>query len=458
VDNFPYFKSLNVSFVILGKHINNISGLQFYNLLRYGTIFLIGVVFAKTGLTNKEIGDYEALLLIAGAVSFFWLSGIIQSFIPLYKSNEIFSAKKKGNSKSPELFNAFILICIFSLAAGFLILICKNFFSEKLNDSHEIPYINILFLYVILIGPASLVEYVYLLKSKSEKIVIYGLISFFLHFILVAGPVIIGYPLEYSLWGLVIINVIRIIWLLHLMSIYAEPRFSLAFMKKHIAVGIPLIISILLSGSATYIDGIIIMKFDKTNLAVFRYGARELPLVMLLANAFSISMLPAFRENIKIDESLKKIRKESARMIRYLFPLSIIMLLTSRLIYPIIFDQEFLESSVIFNIYLLIIVSRLVFPQTILIGLRKTKVILLGSAMEIILNVSLSFLFINILGIAGVALATIIAFYFEKLFLIIYNYYKLKISPATYIPWKLHLVYSLLILIIFFFVEKQVFI
>ncbi|MFC2118725.1 oligosaccharide flippase family protein, partial [Bacteroidota bacterium] len=416
--------------MVLGKYVNNISGLQFFNLLRYGTLLLIGIIFTKTDLSLSDIGYYHVLLLIAAAVSSFWLSGIIQSLLPLYKNNKTFSSKEEDNKKSAELFNAFLLLCLFSVAAAFFVFIFQNFLSRALNNSETIPFLNLLLLFILFNGPASLVEYIYLLKRQPEKIIKYGLISFILQFVVVAGPAILGYNIEICICGLVLINVIRFAWLIKLLFRNAEFKISFKFIKEHLTLGTPLILSIFLSGSATYIDGFIILnKFDSEKFAVFSYGARELPLVVLLANAFSVSMISEFKGD-NLNDLLKKIKNKSIKIARYLFPVSIVLLATSKWFFPRIFNPEFAESAVIFNIYLLLIVSRLVFPQTILIGLKKTKIILLASAFEILLNVFFSLLLINYFGIAGVAIATVIAYYFEKIFLILYNHYYLKISPV----------------------------
>lgn len=444
--------------MISGINVNNISGLRFFNLLRFGTIFLIGIAFTKSGLSRNDIGYYEMLLLVASAISTFWLSGLIQSLIPLYKNSKTFNSVEESNNKSPEIFNAGIILFIFSIGAGLFVFLFKNFLSDLLNDSEPLKYLNILILYIVLGGPAGFVEYIYLLKKKPKKIIKYGVISFFFQFILVAGPAIAGLKFEYSLWGLVFSSIFRFGWFIVLLIKYARFKFSIVFIKEHIYLGTPLLLSILMSGSAQYIDGIIISnKFDRDIFAVFKYGAREMPLVMLLANAFSASMISEFREGKNLDKTLEKIKNESIRMIRYLFPLSIVLMLSSHWLYPRVFTPEFADSAIIFNIYLLVIVSRLVFPQTILIGLKKTRIILLASFYEIILNISLSLIFINFFGIAGVAIATIIAYYFEKSFLILFNKNKLKISPSRYIPFKLHIVYSIIIILLFLIIEWQLF-
>jgi hypothetical protein len=65
------------------KQINSISAFQFYQLVRYTTLILIGVIFTKTAISQSEIGEYETFVFIAGAVSFFWLNGLQKALLPL---------------------------------------------------------------------------------------------------------------------------------------------------------------------------------------------------------------------------------------------------------------------------------------------------------------------------------------------------------------------------------------
>jgi len=97
-----------------------------------------------------------------------------------------------------------------------------------------------------------------------------------------------------------------------------------------------------------------------------------------------------------------------------------------------------------------------VFPQTILIGLKKTKIVMLASILEIILNVGLTLLMIPTYGVVGVAVSTIIIFIVEKLILIGYNYFKLKINPFDYIPIAWYVFYSAVIVILFVLIDHRI--
>src|SRR5690606_32838328 len=106
-------------------------------------------------------------------------------------------------------------------------------------------------------------------------------------------------------------------------------------------------------------------------------------------------------------------------------------------VFPIIFNPKFAESATIFNIYLLIIISRLLLPQTLLNGLQITKPIIIAALMELILNVSLSLILVKYFGINGIAFGTFIAYLFEKIYLTVQVKRKLQVSLYEYIPVKI---------------------
>ena len=80
------------------------------------------------------------------------------------------------------------------------------------------------------------------------------------------------------------------------------------------------------------------------------------------------------------------------------------------------------------------------------------KIILYASITELIINISLSVVFINIWGIEGVAFATLIAYATQKIILITYNKFIIGISPGKYIPLKSLFIYSFITVTVFLFI------
>jgi O-antigen/teichoic acid export membrane protein len=410
-------------------------------------MMLIGIVFAKSGLGTSQIGEYETFILIAGSVSFFWLNGLIQGFLPLVNKETI-------ESKSPVLFNVFMLVTGLAMLAGLFLLVFEHSISTLLLKKPSVPYLYYLLIYILTSAPASLVEYIYLVKNQGRQIVLYGAVSFLLMFLLVIIPAIMGLGMGYSIAGLIASALFRFGWLLLLLL--KNTTFSLqgAFIRKHLHSSSPLILSMLLSGSAQYIDSFIVTSyFDDATFAVFRYGAREFPLVLLLANAFSISMLPGFSDRTRLSANLEKIRSNAQKMGNWMFPLSGVFMFLSHWAFPVVFNVDFSQSATIFNIYLLLIISRLLFPQTILIGLQKTNLIMWASFLEIIVNVGCSLTFVHLFGLPGVAYGTFIAYVFEKLLLMVFVSKTYDIRVSSYLNVTQHVVYSLLLTTEFVVIE-----
>ncbi len=418
--------------------ITPVRALQVFQVMRFGAFFLTGILFAKLGLGAYSIGLYESLLFLGSLLSFFWLSGFTQSLLAHYKPAE----------KSSEFFNAFLILLGFSVLVFVAFRLLVTPFSFLANNPEILAYYGTFSFYVVLIGPVYLVEYIFLLKEKARSLVGYGVFSFGTQLAFITLPILMGYGLEEAIIGLTLSAALRFLVLVGLLLTYAEFRLNPDFLVSFIRTAAPLIVGALFAGSAEYFDGLIVSHyFDEKAFAVFRYGAKEFPLVLLLAGAFSNGMVPKVRQNLTA--GLVEIRQGSLRMMHAFFPISIGLMLVSGWLYPQLFSAEFAQSAAVFNVYLLLVISRVVFPQTLLIGLRHAKAIMMVSIIELLLNISLSLLFVQWFGLVGVACATVLAFAVEKLMLMALLWKKEGISPLSYWPWRLHLSYSAVLVVVY---------
>ncbi len=430
------------------KYLTSVSSFQLYHLIRYSAFIVTGIVFTKTSLTSSEIGQWETFLFIAGAITFFWLNGVLKALLMTGPGDE------DAKSDNQAVFTAFVVISVLSiLSAGFLLMV-SPLFSRVLLNGNGIPFAGLLIGYLVFGIPANMVEYLYLLRKENSKIIRYGIVSFVFQLICVLLPAAMGAGIRISLAGLLISMVARWCWLLVILLKYHRGRFSTAVTRKLMVLAWPLMVSALLSGSAQYVDGFIITsRFSREVFAIFQYGARELPLAVLLANALGNSLLPEFKNRNNLNATLVMLKENSRKLMHFLFPLTMVLLLFSHPLFPVIFNPAFAASATIFNIYLLLVISRLVFPQIILTGLAYTKEIMLASFLELIVNVVFSLALVSWLGIAGVAAGTVIAFLFEKILLSALVRRKLGIRASGYIPLKLLGAYSVMTGVVFIFAE-----
>jgi O-antigen/teichoic acid export membrane protein len=167
-------------------------------------------------------------------------------------------------------------------------------------------------------------------------------------------------------------------------------------------------------------------------------------------------MLPEFSTRVRMKESLARIKAKSEKLMHLLFPSSMVMMIFARWLFPRVFNPEYIRSADIFLIYLLLIIPRLVFPQTIVIGRKRTRITLIAAILELSINIPLSLYLIRDYGTVGVALATLIVYIIEKLFLMGYVWIKMKIKPSEYIPVKIYTIYSALIILLFVLIDHRV--
>lgn len=422
---------------MLGLASSSTRALQAFQVMRFVAMLSIGVAMARLGYGKTAIGNYEAVLFISGLFTTFWVTGLIQALLPLY-------TRKSYISKDDRLFNAFMVIFGLSVLACLFATILTATLTgfAAIDGSNLFP---LMLLYMLLSTPSTMVEYIYFLHGNYKAMLSYGIITYGIQVVLVVLPVLFGMGVAFTVLGLIVVSAVRFIWLISLLVHNSKFRINVDFLKDFLSDGIPLSLKFLVSSSGLYIDQLIIgYHFGPSTFAVYRFGAREIPLVTILTVSLSNSMLADFADRQKLSRNLDNLRNESLRLMHILFPISIAAILLSRWLFPIVFGTEFHESANVFMIYCLIVLSRVIFPQTVTQGFRKNGAVLTISIVEMTMNIILSLLLVKHFGINGVAAATVIVYTLEKVLLVAYNTYSLKIPAVMYVPVKAFWVYSLI--------------
>jgi len=309
-------------------------------------------------------------------------------------------------------------------------------------------YYYLLIFYFFINTPTYLIEYILFLENRSAQLWSYGIINFFLYILAVGTPLILFHNIFYSFIGLTLFAILKLVYLLVLLKWHSFIEFDSQFIKKHLYLAIPLIGAALIGSSAEYIDGVIVSHFfGKSEFAIFRYGAKEFQVSLIMASTLSAAIIPKVNSNLS--EALSEVKKQSRRLMNLVFPMVITLMIISPWLFKVVFNKNFIESAPIFNVFLLLTISRLVFPQSIVMGLKQNKVIFIISIIEILINIVCSLTFAFKWGLIGVAYGTLVAFLMEKLLLAIYLYCFQNLKPSEYIPIKRFLLYSFLLIVAF---------
>ncbi len=427
---------------LLRKQLNETQALQAFQLLRYGSAILVSILLAKSVLTQAEIASYEYLLYLGTTLSFFWVSAFITALIAVYP-------KLNREEQSQLLFQAFGVYFVVGALLCSLLFLCSQWLVPFLTNQSQLPYLPWFLVFLFFNFPTHLIDVIYLFEKRPGAILGYGVVAFFGYLIALVIPVWAGWGLGWGLKAIAFLAFIRFLWLLLLLVKKAKFKWPGYLFSRYLSVALPLVGYTFMGGFAPVFDNWLVGWYyqDPSIFAIFRYGARELPLALALTAGLSTSLIPVISAGMK--DGLRSLKSKSRKLYHWLFPFSILLVLSADWLFPVVFNSDFSESAGVFKVYLLLVISRVLLPTTVMHALEETKAIFVISVFELMLNIVLSLIFIPIWGMEGVAFATVLAFLFEKVGMMIYLKWKYGLAVSEYMDWQWLLGYVLLLLIAF---------
>jgi O-antigen/teichoic acid export membrane protein len=420
------------------KHlkIDGAVSLQIMLLLRQLSLISVSVLLSKCFSIN-EIGEIESLQFLLTTFSVFWVNGLLQWFLPAYQN----TLQQERNAFLQRVFFIFLLLsALLCSSIYFGEVFIFDFFLKKSAPSST----PIFLIYALLFLPTYLLEYVFFVRNKFNKILIFSILSF----IIQNGAILFAWYFElgtngiFLIWG--VLATLRFIVLTFEINLEKYGKFAI------LSGALPLIAYSFFAQWAVTFDGWLVNWYyagDVSKFAIFRYGAREFPIVLALATGLSAAMSSSIASNF--ENGINELKIKSLRLFHWLFPLSILLLLSSNIWFPLVFSKAFSESVVVFDIFLLLIISRLLFPQSIAIAKGEQKILLPIAVVELLINVIASTILVQYYGLAGIAFGTWIASLSEKLLIAAWLYHKFRITITSYTALIIYILYSTILMTCF---------
>jgi len=334
---------------------------------------------------------------------------------------------------------------IFNIGLLFFVLGCIAFGVLYLVDLPRMEslysYLPWLFCFMVLGTTASLSEHILIVKQRPKELFYYAFVSYSVYLFGLSFLVYYYGEIQPLLIGLGVWACLRFFYFVRLLYKYGSFKFEFMTLSKFVIFGSPLIIHFLMGAGMEYVDGYLVNAyFERSDFTYFRYGARELPINTIFITALASAFIPLAVVNL--GDSLVSIKKRTTRLMNFLFPISIVLMLSSSYIFSIVYSDEYLISAQIFNIYLLIICSRILLPQIVLYAKHKNSFLMLVSIIEFGINIGLSLYLMQDYGLYGIAFATVVAFFAQKILLILYTWSILKVPLSEYIHIPKYLLFT----------------
>jgi O-antigen/teichoic acid export membrane protein len=405
---------------------------QLFMVCRHGGVLLLSVVMARV-LPVSEVGVFEMLLLTGYLVTFFWSDALVRGFLARY-----------GPAGDKKHASSFLWLHFLAGAVLVLLLVMGSrwlipLFTGQPSLDGLVPFA----IYQVMVMGIWVAPFTGIFTLQQLR----GLSLFVL-----AGPaaasllaVMVEANLSLILTGLCVYAGLGWIWVASKTFRWRLSELSDLF-RGLWKVSWPLMLYAISTGLARSFDSwLVARQFDEATFAVFRYGAREFPVVVALAGGLSTMMIPKLADRYALEE----LRTRSMRLMHICYPMIALLMLLSTPLFVLLFGTQYREGGLIFNIYLLLTLTQLIFPQSVITARKDTILLWYVSIAELAVNILASLVLLSYFGLAGIAMGTVVAFAFEKCVLFFLVQQKYNISLVELFKLKVWSGYALLLIICF---------
>ncbi|PHS17567.1 MAG: hypothetical protein COA86_09780 [Kangiella sp.] len=375
--------------------------------LKHVGVFILAI-FLTRYFTKYEYGSYIQVMLIANTVIYLAIFGIPSSvyyFLP------------RSKEKKRMMKNTISLLFVVSILVSICLYFSMDIISDKMNNPSLADYAWLIAAFILFQIPIKLYEpFMVSTQNVMRFVAING--SFNLGFLLVILiPVLLGWELQQVLISLLYFFVAQLI-AVYIMIFYTysqlqdDPNGEEYEVAKQLSYSLPIGFSGAISQLGVAVDKVIVSGYyDPEELAVYTRGAMEIPMLNVISNSLGNILMPRFVEEYRlgnIDAVVKLWHSSIKMMAMFIYPALVFFLLTADHLIPFLFTDAYIDSVIIFQVYTLGLLTRITSYDAIVRAVGKTKILFKMAMLAVFLNITFTVALIELIGIVGAPLATVI--------------------------------------------------
>ena len=414
---------------------------QVHQVVRQGTTAVTLVALARLGLGTEAVGNFESLRYVSYLLTAFWVNALGTAYL-----------RVRRDAASAERWYVFYLLV--ALLGGVIVF---GLFAYALPALGGLLLDNAALEFGLAFGTFTLgsvagtaVEQEAIGDGAGARLLAYSVTSNGLQLALLLGPLAAGLPVYLAMWGLAATAVYRLAWV------------ALRFWRKRDTLLPPRAERRTFWSSASRLSlyglgGIGVLAVDHalvgyrsaqpdTAIALWRYGAQELPLVSGVVAGLGATALA--EAGAGMSHTLASLRRRVGRLTWIVLPVAIAITASSAWWFPRLLTPEFAPAHIVFNTMLLIVPTRLLVTTPQLVSLDQEGLMLRVGVLELLVNVGVSLALVGSLGMLGIALGTVVAYAFEKVCYVL-MLSRRGVAVASYLPLGLWLALTSLLVAVY---------
>ncbi len=432
--------------------ISTTTALQANQILRQSTLILMSIIMTKWGVSMSEIGIYETFMFVSYTVSFFWITAFLQGILTQYPSIS-------ESAKPCYVFNIFLIFNALSIIIFLFLYFLPQQSLYFLTAKTDTQYFNVFAFYLLFFLPPFLLDSVWTVENRPLSILGFSLLTNALLLVSIIYPILQNRDFLGCFYIMVIVAFLRYIILIFNILKRGNFHFSPKIIKAFLTITTPLMGYAFVGGFiVAFTTWLVSRQYSNEYFAIYRFGAREFPVINALATGLSSAMIPLLipqnndfnLENALNTEGVAVLKSKTLRLWHILFPLSIVLMFASKMLFGLVFNVELIKATPIFNVLLLLMLSRALFPQSMMMALKETKTLFWMSIIEALSIVIMAIFFIHFWGMIGVAWAMVLGYLTEKIMMILFLRKKYNIHFTDYTHVNYYLFYTFALLISYF--------
>jgi len=194
-----------------------------------------------------------------------------------------------------------------------------------------------------------------------------------------------------------------------------DPRPTLPGVWAQVRYSVPLGLAGMFVAIAWSLDKVIVSWMCSTEqFAVYRNGALRLPLVGIVTASVTSVLLPDLARYFKAGQRAEAVAlwgRAAAKCALVMFPAMCFFLVMAPEVMVTLFRAQYLESSVPFRLYQLVLPIRIVTFGAMLMAAGKSRVVLKAAVVGLVVNLVLSVVLVKLVGYIGAVIGTILTIY-----------------------------------------------
>lgn len=400
------------------------------------TLLLLGMILSRV-LSMEDYGSYRQVWLLYYTLIPLFTMGIATSinyFIPRFETEQ----------QKTFVFQTYAGLFVLGLAFAAFLYLGAGYFGSMFNNPALIVLLKIFALVPLLTMPTSYYHNLYICLKKA----VYAAVILTFATLARFGAVLLAIYIEPTLE-----NIFRFLLFYYvaefavLSFLVFKPFFSVPLKTKHqnlmeqLRFTVPIGMSSLVGTFSKAIDKLVISgNFSAREFAIYANGAQELPIARILNAAIMSVLMPELVVLYRKGElgALLDLWHRSIRKVTLIIlPCMVFLFIFARECLVILYSEKYLDSALIFQIYLLTMPIRVTTFGSVLLAAGMSRVILLYSVYTVVISVVLNVAMIKALGVPGAALATVLSIYLMAFIQLIKIRDVVKCALSQVYPWLL---------------------